>query len=178
MTNDAVTTAPVMLCVYCSRPHGFSSNCQKLSTSNLPLGRLVIGHRVLHPGIGHDDEEAGDPRAAENHHGRKPMHRLGNALLAIEKKAEECRLEEEAEDAFHCQRLADHAAGDVGKSCPVGAELELHGNAGDHAEDEVDGEDPSPEAGGLVPLFTAGSQRTVFRITISSASPMVSWGNR
>ena len=28
-----------MLCAYCSSAHGFSSSCQKLSTSNCPLGR-------------------------------------------------------------------------------------------------------------------------------------------
>jgi hypothetical protein len=36
------------------------------------------------------------------------------------------------------------------KSRPVGAELKLHGNAGDHADDEIDAEDARPEASGLV----------------------------
>src|SRR5580658_11236210 len=28
-----------MLCMYCKSPHGFNSSCQKLSTSNWPLGK-------------------------------------------------------------------------------------------------------------------------------------------
>ena len=37
-----------------------------------------------------------------------------------------------------------------GEAGPVGAELELHGDAGDHAHEEIDGEDLSPEARGVV----------------------------
>ena len=47
----------------------------------------------------------------------------------------------------------------VREARPVGAELELHGNAGHHAEDEVDGEDASPEAAPRVPLGAAGLER-------------------
>ncbi len=85
------------------------------------------------------------------------MQALGEALSAIEEQAEKRGLEEEGEDAFHGERLADDAAGDAGELRPVGAELELHGDAGDDAEDEVDAEDASPEAGGLIPLRVVGA---------------------
>jgi hypothetical protein len=74
---------------------------------------------------------------------------LGEALFAEEEEAEEGRFEEEGEDAFHGEGLADDAAGAARELRPVGAELELHGNAGDDAEQEVDGEDLGPEARGL-----------------------------
>ena len=75
---------------------------------------------------------------------------LRQALFAEEEEAEESRLQEEGEDAFHSQRLADDAAGAARELRPVGAELKFHGNAGDDAEQEVDGEDLRPEARGLV----------------------------
>ena len=104
---------------------------------------------------------------------------LGEALLAEEEEAEESRLEEEGEDAFHGQRLADDAAGAARELRPVGAELEFHGNAGDDAEEEVDGEDFRPEARGLVVAVVCRcAGRSSFITTISSARPMVSCGKR
>jgi hypothetical protein len=69
------------------------------------------------------------------------------------------RLEKEAEDAFHGQRLANHPAGEPREPRPISAELEFHGNAGDYAEDEVDGEDTAPEACRPIPLLAAGFER-------------------
>jgi len=85
---------------------------------------------------------------------------------------------EEAEYAFHGQGLTDYAAGETGEARPVRAELELHGNAGDHAEDKIDSENASPEAGGTVPLLAAGFRATDLSTTMSRARPMVSWGKR
>ena len=87
------------------------------------------------------------------------MHGLRQPLLAVEKQPQESRFQEEAEDSLHGQRLADHAAREPRKARPVGAELELHGDAGDHAENEIDGEDAAPEACGAVPVVVAGAQR-------------------
>ena len=90
--------------------------------------------------------------------GRAEMRELRQALFAEEEQAEESRFEEEGKDAFHSQRLADDAAGSPRELRPVGAELEFHGDAGDDAEQEVDGEDFRPEARGLVPAVVAGAQ--------------------
>ena len=122
----------------------------------LPIGQAIIGDGMLHPGIGDDDEKARYPGTGKDHHRREPMHPFGDAFFAVEKKAQKSRFKKEAEDAFHGQRLANHAAGEAREARPVGAELELHGNAGDHAKDEVDGEDPPPEACCPVPLLAAG----------------------
>jgi hypothetical protein len=63
---------------------------------------------------------------------------------------------------------------------PVGAELEFHGNARDDAHSrKLMREDLRPEARGLVVAVVVGAQRHEFhQITISSARPMVSCGNR
>jgi len=122
------------------------------------LGVDRVGDGVLHPGVGDDDEEAREPGAAEDEEGGEPVHAAGEAVLAEEKETEEGGLEEEGEDAFHGEGHADDAAGAAGELRPVGAELELHGNAGNNAEDEVDGEDLGPEAGGDVVLFLAGAE--------------------
>ena len=122
------------------------------------VGHAGVGDGMLHPRVGNDDEEAGDPRAEPDHEGGEPVHQLRDSFFAVEKEAEKGRLEKEAEDAFHGERLADDAARNPREARPVGAEFELHGNAGDHAEDEVDGEDASPEARRAIPCFAAGAQ--------------------
>ena len=64
---------------------------------------------------------------------------------------QEAGLEEEGEDALGGQRRAEHVADEARVGGPVGAELELHDDAGGDADGEVEGEDPGPEPGrGLV----------------------------
>jgi hypothetical protein len=83
--------------------------------------------------------ESHDPRKTRK--AREPVRLSVPALFAEQEQAQETRFQEEREHAFHGQRLPDHAAGGFRKARPVGAELKLHGDAGDHAHGEVDGED-------------------------------------
>ena len=128
----------------------------------MPVCHAGIANGMLHPRVGNDDEEAGDPRAQPHHDRGEPVQAWRDALFAVKEEAEKRRLEEEAEDALHGQRLADDSAGKPREARPVGAELELHGNAGDHAHDEVDAEDAAPEARRSVPNFVARAQRHRF----------------
>ena len=125
----------------------------------MPVGHAGVADGMLHPRVGDDDEEAGDPRAEPDHDRGEPVQALRDALFAVKEEAEKRRLEKEAEDAFHGQRLADDAARKPGEARPVGAELELHGNAGNHAHDEVDAEDAAPETRRAIPYFAARAQR-------------------
>jgi len=86
------------------------------------------------------------------------MRFSAEALFTEEEHAEEGRFKKERENAFHGDRLCDDAAGELRESRPVGAELELHWNAGDDAGEEVDAEDSGPEAGGVVIGGVAGAQ--------------------
>ena len=47
----------------------------------LPVGQAVVGHGMLHPGVGDDDEEAGDPRAEKDHEGGEPVHDLARCAF-------------------------------------------------------------------------------------------------
>src|ERR1700722_18117103 len=116
---------------------------------------------MLHPGVGDDDKEARNPGATEDENRRQPMDAAGKALFAEEKEAEESRLQEEREDAFHCEGHAYDAAGAAGELAPVRAKLELHRDAGNHAKEEIDGEDFSPE--------TSCDIATCFFVRISGA---------
>ncbi len=106
-----------------------------------------VGDGVLHPRVGGDDEEARDDGAERHHYRGEPVNDRRHALLAEEEQAEERRLGEEREDALHEERLPDHSACEVREARPVGAELELHRDAGDHPHAEGDREHPGPEAG-------------------------------
>src|SRR5579863_6472198 len=113
---------------------------------------------MLHPGVGDNDEEARDPRAQPHHYGRKPVHPFGDPLLSIEKEPEKSRFEEEAEYAFHGERLADHSPGQLREASPVGSKLELHGDAGDHSENKIDAEDARPKTSRALPLLAVGPE--------------------
>ena len=80
------------------------------------------------------------------------------ALLSEQECAEEAGFEEEREHAFHGQGLSDDASGRFGETRPVGPELKFHGDAGDHAHGEIDGEYFCPEAGRAVVVLVAGAQ--------------------
>src|SRR5581483_11387457 len=105
-----------------------------------------MAHRMLHPGISRDDKEARQPRAQEYEECRNPVRLRPHALLAEQKYAEKTGLQEKGKHAFHGQRLADHSSGGFRKSRPVGPELKLHGNTGDHTHSEADPEDLGPES--------------------------------
>ena len=118
-----------------------------------------VTDRVLHEGVGRDDEEARDPRAEKDQECRHPVAPRAEALLAEQQGAEKRRLQEEREDTLHRQRLSDDAAGGAREARPVRAELKLHRDAGHDAHGEVDGEDTRPEARRPVVVLAPPAQR-------------------
>ena len=127
------------------------------------VGSALVADRVLHPGVGRDDEVARQPRAQEDHQRGKPVHSFAQPLLAVEEQPEEGRFQKEGEAAFHGQGLSDDAAGEAREMRPVGAELEFHRDSGHHADDEVDAENLRPEAGGPVVALVVGLERQSFQ---------------
>ena len=82
------------------------------------------------------------------------MLHLGEAIPAEEEQADKGRFEEERHQPFDGQRRAEDVADIVAVIGPVGAELELHGQAGGHAQGKVDAEQLAPELDHvLVDLF-------------------------
>jgi hypothetical protein len=78
--------------------------------------------------------------------------------LSKDEQAQERRLEEEGEQAFHRERLADDAAREVREPGPVGAELELQRDPRHHTDREVEPEDADPESRGLVMALGSRAQ--------------------
>ena len=148
-----------MVCAYCQNAHGLKRYAQKLLEVQDAVLAQPVADRVLHEGVGDDDEVAREPRAQRQGDGRREVPPRAEPLLAEEEQPEERRLEEEGEHALHRQRLADDLAGVAGEPGPVGAELELHRDAGHDAHGEVEGEDPGPEPGDLVVRLVAEAQR-------------------
>ena len=142
------------------------------------VGAELVPDRVLHEGVGRDDEVAREPAADEERDRGEEVAARTEPSLAPDQQGEEARLEEEGEDPLHRQRLPDDVAGAAREGRPVGAELELHRDAGDHAHREVQAEDADPEARGVVVAALAGRSATALSTTISSASPIVSCGKR
>ena len=69
-----------------------------------------VAYGMLHPGVGGYDEEAGKPRSQENQKAGEPMRAGAQSFFAEQKQAQEARLQEEREHAFHGERLSDHSA--------------------------------------------------------------------
>ena len=83
---------------------------------------------------------------------------------AEDQQGQEARLEEEGEDPLRRQRRSEDIADEARVGGPVGAELELHHDAGRHADGEVEGEDAGPELGRRLEQQVAGAQ--VLRLEI------------
>ena len=111
----------------------------------------LVTDRMLHEGVGRDDEIAGEPTADEEGERGGEMTPAAEPAFAEDQEPEKRRLEEEREQAFHGERLTDDASR-VARECrPVRPELELHRHTGHHAYREVETEDSDPETGGVVP---------------------------
>ena len=109
------------------------------------IGKDLVAHRMLHEGVRGHDEESRGPSPQEDQEGREPVGPGRKPLPAEEEEGQEGRLQEEGENAFHGQGLADYTARSLRESGPVRAELELHGDSGDDPHGEVDPEYLPPE---------------------------------
>ena len=126
------------------------------------LGAAGVGiddcaDRMLHPGVGGEDEEGGDVRSQGDHPHAQVVQLGGQAVPAEDPQAEEGRFHEEGEKRLEGQWSAEDVADVAGVLRPVHAELELLHDAGGHAECEVDQQDLAEELGGDAPLLVAGA---------------------
>ncbi len=112
--------------------------------------------RVLHEGVGDEDPEGGKVGAQGDEIGHREMGGAAQAVPAEEHQADEGRFHEEGHQSFDGERRAKHIAHEMGIHRPVGAELELHGEPGRHADGEVDAEQLAPELGHLLIDVLAG----------------------
>jgi len=121
------------------------------------LGAAVpqdVARGGLLPGVGDQDPERRDGGPDRHHQDREPVRPLRHAVAAEEVQAQEAGLEEEREHALGGQRRAEDVPDELRVLGPVGAELELHHDAGCDPDREGQGEQlpeelPHPHPGGV-----------------------------
>jgi hypothetical protein len=100
-----------------------------------------------------------EDREARIHFGNRRRHiRKHPRGRAGQHAVDECGGCEEEPEIVAWPASGQSRRGGLGEPRPVRAELELHGDAGHHADGEVDGENLGPEAGALAVTFLAGAQ--------------------
>ena len=103
--------------------------------------------RVLHPGVGDEDEVGGEDRGQRGAPNGGEVDSLGQAAPAEDPQTEECRFDEEGEQRLHRQRGTEDVTDEAAVFAPCHAELEFLDDARRNAHDEVDEEQLSPELG-------------------------------
>ena len=116
-----------------------------------------ITHRVLHPGVGGQDDVGGDRRSDRGDPDGCQVDLLREAVPAEDPEAQEGRLEEEREQTLDRQRSPEDVADEPAVGAPVHPELELLDDPRDHAEREVDEEQLAEEACQAQVLRVAGA---------------------
>ncbi len=94
-----------------------------------------------------------------------------DAVPAEDQDGEEPALQKKREDALGGQRRAEDVAHKAGVHGPVGAELELHDDAGGHADGKIHGEDLGPEPRGFLVEDVAGAEEHPFEIDHHGPEP-------
>ena len=102
--------------------------------------------RMLHPAIGDKDPQRRNVRPQGDHERGEQMAALRQFVPAKDHQANEGGFKEERHQPFDRQWRAEDVADIVREIRPVGAEFELHGQAGGDTQDEVDRKDLAPEA--------------------------------
>ena len=100
---------------------------------------------VLHPGVCNQNEECRNPRAEDCHEQRECVYSRLEAVPTEDPQTQEGRLNEEGEEAFHCQRSAEDVADEAGVFTPRHAELEFLNQTGGHTHCEVNEVQLAPE---------------------------------
>ena len=113
-------------------------------------------HRRLHVTVGDQNPQRRQIRAERDHIGHQQVLAPRELAPAKQHQADHGRFEEERHQAFDGQRRPEDIAHVVRVGRPVGAELELHGQPGSHAEREVDREQLAPEVRHLTVDRSAG----------------------
>src|ERR1700751_4801176 len=78
------------------------------------------------------------------------MQLSANPPLSVNQQSKKRRFQKEGKHPFHSQRLPDYTAGSFREARPIRAKLEFHGNTSHDAHGEVDCEDSSPKASGML----------------------------
>ena len=129
-----------------------------------PPGGLVdhIAHGMLHEAVGQDDPERGEV-ARQGHQPDAGAVGLFAQLVPAEMPdGQKGGFQKKGHRGFNGQQRTENVAHIFGVARPVGAELELQGDAGHHAQREVDEKKFAPEFDMAFPDFIAGTHIACF----------------
>jgi len=105
----------------------------------------VVAGRGLLPGVGDDDPDCTEMGPQRNHAGGEEMGPGFDPVPAEEENGQKARFEKKGKDPLRGESAAEDVPDVAGVDRPVGAELELHDDAGSDAEGEDEPEDARPE---------------------------------
>ncbi len=117
----------------------------------------LVPDRVLHPGVGGEDEVRREPRPGPDEVDRREVEPRREAVPAEDPEADERRLEHEGADALDREHRAEDVPDVRREHRPVHPELELHDEAGRDADREVDDEERPEEPRQAQPPLVAGA---------------------
>ena len=117
----------------------------------------LVPDRVLHPGVGGEDEVRREPRPGPDEVDRREVDPRREAVPAEDPEADERRLEHEGADALDREHRAEDVADVRREHRPVHPELELHDEAGRDPDREVDDEERPEEPRQAQPPLVAGA---------------------
>ena len=136
-----------MVWTYRGPVEGLNTAAQKSVSTALPSSTLKPRGVCCHE-LAMRIHKRREPGADHDQPGGRVVHAARDLLAAEEEDAEERRLEEEGEQALGRERGAEDVADEARVLGPVGAEGELHRDAGRDADGEVRGEELDPEVRG------------------------------
>src|SRR2546430_509473 len=126
---------------------------------------------MLHERIRDENEVAGNPTSERDRNRSAEVSARAQSFLTPDQRADECALQEEREHSFHCERLANHAAGILRKVSPICSELKFHRNPRDDTDREIESEDLRPKPNSLVVFLVTSSERAPFPVNQKPREP-------
>ena len=109
------------------------------------VGIELTSHRILHPGVCHQNPPRRDGSTQAREPGRSEMEPCRHLLPSEEHHGNECRFHEERDDSLYSERSAEDVAHEPRIVAPVCSELKLENDSRSHAHSEIDTEEFLPE---------------------------------
>ena len=145
-----------------SNPHdGPSCNGPPVSGDNPAVDDRVT-ERHLHPTVVGEDPERREHGAQRDHATGEKVEPRRHAVATEEHDAEECCFQHEGRESLIAQQRPLDRSGALGHDAPVGAELEGHHDAADHAHAERQSKYLEPEVEDPPIELVAGQQPHAF----------------
>ena len=157
---------------------GIAEESAKIGEVKQPVGTRAVPDRVLHERVGGDDEVAREPRPHEQGHGHRQVTELAESLLAEEEQPEERGLEDECEHALDREGLAHDLASVSGEARQFVPNWNSSGIPVTTPMAKLSAKIRVQNRATSLNRSSPTRSARALKMTIKSASPIVSCGNR